>query len=72
LRTQHVEGKRVVENGVVRALDRQHPDLGSVTVGDDDLVPLTDTGQLLHRVNDVMLLNFGSGLLTSLEECVSA
>jgi hypothetical protein len=41
-------------------------------VGDDDLVPLTDTGQLPHRVNDVVLLNFGGGLLTSLEECVSA
>jgi hypothetical protein len=41
-------------------------------VGDDDLVAITDAGQLLDRVLDVVLLDFGGGLLTSLEECVSA
>jgi hypothetical protein len=39
---------------------------------DDDLVALANARQLLHRVNDVVLLDFGGGLLTSLEECVSA
>ena len=72
LRTEHVEGERVVEHGVVRALERQHPDLGSVAVGDDDLVSLADSGQLFHRVDDVVLLNLGGGLLAPLQECVAA
>jgi hypothetical protein len=29
-------------------------------------------GQLLHRIDDVMLLNFGGGFFSSLQECVSA
>jgi hypothetical protein len=41
-------------------------------VSDDDLIAVTDAGQLLHRANDVVLLNFGSGLLASLQERVSA
>jgi hypothetical protein len=41
-------------------------------VGDDDFVALTDAGQLPHRVNDVVLLNFSGGLLASLQERVSA
>jgi predicted methyltransferase len=41
-------------------------------VGDDDLVALAYSGQLLHRVNDVVLLNIGGRLLASLEERVSA
>jgi hypothetical protein len=41
-------------------------------VSDDYLVSLTDSRELLHGIHDVMLLNFGSGPLTSLKKCVSA
>jgi hypothetical protein len=41
-------------------------------VGDDHLVAVTDEGQLLDGVDDMVLLNFGGGLLTSLQECVTA
>jgi hypothetical protein len=41
-------------------------------VGDDHLVAVTDEGQLLDCVDDVVLLNFGGGLLTSLQQGVTA
>jgi len=72
LRTEHVEGKRVVQDGVVRTLERQHPDLRSVAVGDDDFVSHADAGQLPHGIDHVVLLNLGGGLLAPLQECVSA
>jgi hypothetical protein len=72
LRTEDVEGKGLIENGIVRALERQHSHLGTIAVGDDDLVALADSGQSLHRVNDVVLLNIGGRLLAPLQERVSA
>jgi hypothetical protein len=41
-------------------------------VGEDDLVALANPRQLFDRVDDVVLLDFGRGLLTSLEKRVSA
>jgi hypothetical protein len=66
LRTENVEGERVVEDRIVRTLEREHPDLGTIAVSHDDVVPLADEGQLLYRVDDVMLLNFGRRFLASL------
>jgi hypothetical protein len=40
-------------------------------VGDDDLIVLAYASQLLHRINDVVLLNFGGGTFASLQECVT-
>jgi hypothetical protein len=62
----------MVKCGVVRALECQHPNLGSVAVGDDDLVSLAYARQLPHRIDDVVLLNLGGGLLAPLQECVAA
>jgi hypothetical protein len=41
-------------------------------VSHDDLVPLAYARELPHRIDDMVLLNFGAGLLASLQQCVAA
>jgi hypothetical protein len=57
---------------VTRALERQQPDLGSVAVGDHQVVISGQRGQSLNGDEDVLLLNFGERYFTALQQGVSS
>jgi hypothetical protein len=66
---QHVQRVRL-DLGVGLRLQRQQADLGSVAMGDDELVLSCQLGQRLGRQGDVDLLGAGLGSLPSAEQRV--
>jgi hypothetical protein len=69
---QHVERVGTRQVGVERALDGQHPDLGTVAVGDDQVVVVGQGCEGVHGHADVLLLGLGQGDLAPLEQGVAA
>ena len=72
LGTQHVERVRRGEARVAGALERQHAHLGTVAVGDHELVLRRERRQRVHRAAYVLLLHIGIGLLPPLQKRVAA
>jgi hypothetical protein len=57
LGTDHVQRIGLSQLAIIRALNGQEADLGSVPVRNDELVVSRDIGQFRHRVLDVMALD---------------
>ena len=69
---QNVEGVGVGQGGVLRTLECQQPDLGSVAVGDHQVVGPCHRGQRLDGTHHVLLLDLRGGDVAPLQEGVAA
>jgi len=67
-----VERVGLAQLGVVGGLEGEDAHLRSVAVGDDDLVVLGERRERLHGAVDVVALGLGVGLLSPLEQGISA
>jgi hypothetical protein len=72
LRAEHVEGVRVDPRRVGGRLHREHPDLRTVAVGDDELVLERDGGERLAGVADVAALDLDGHRLPAPKQRVAS
>ena len=72
LRAEHVQRVGPCQGRVGRALQREHADLGTVAVGDDELVPVGQRRERLHGRGALARWVVGLGLLAAFEQGVAA